>query len=137
MTIATWYHGRLQELSRAECMELLTEKNVGRVVYAGPDGPEIIPLNYIVHNDAVLFRTSPHSLLGRSLPLDVAAFEVDETDDFTESGWSVVLRGAVHALDADDLPPVDERPTAWPAGQRTLYVRLAPRTVTGLRMIPG
>jgi len=137
MTTTSWYHGRLQELSEADCMELLTSKKVGRVAYAGPDGPEVIPVNFVTQRGSVLFRTSPHSLLGRCSPIDVAAFEVDEVDDFTESGWSVLVRGAVDPVDVDDLPPMEERPTAWPAGQRTLHLRLTPRSITGRRLMPA
>ena len=132
-----WFAGHLRELSRAECLELLATKTVGRVAYCTPDGPEVLPLNYVVEGDTLLFRTSPHSALGRHLRLDVAAFQVDEVDDYTESGWSVLVRGTVEPLSTDDLPPAGQRPRPWVEGSRPLHLRLTPRSITGRRLLPG
>jgi len=132
-----WFAGHLRELSRDECLELLATKAVGRVAYCTPDGPEVLPLNYVVEGDTLLFRTSPHSALGRHLRLDVAAFQVDEVDDYTESGWSVLVRGTVGPLSTDDLPPAGQRPRPWVEGSRPLHLRLTPRSITGRRLLPG
>ena len=132
-----WFAGHLRELSRDECLELLAIKAVGRVAYCTPDGPEVLPLNYVVEGDTLLFRTSPHSALGRHLRLDVAAFQVDEVDDYTESGWSVLVRGTVEPLSTDDLPPAGQRPRPWVEGSRPLHLRLTPRSITGRRLLPG
>lgn len=132
-----WFAGHLRELSRDECLELLATKTVGRVAYCTPDGPEVLPLNYVVEGDTLLFRTSPHSALGRHLRLDVAAFQVDEVDDYTESGWSVLVRGTVEPLSTDDLPPAGRRPRPWVEGSRPLHLRLTPRSITGRRLLPG
>jgi nitroimidazol reductase NimA-like FMN-containing flavoprotein (pyridoxamine 5'-phosphate oxidase superfamily) len=137
MTTTSWYHGRLQELSEADCMELLTTKKVGRLAYVGPEGPEIIPINFVAQQGSVLFRTSPHSVLGRCSPIDVAAFEVDEVDDFTESGWSVLLRGTAELVeDVLDLPR-EARPVSWAEGARPLFVRVPGRSITGRRLYPA
>lgn len=138
MNTTTWNRGRLQELSKDECLELLATKTVGRLAYPGPDGLEVIPLNFVTQDGGILFRTSPHSLLGRcSLHLDVTAFEVDEVDDLAESGWSVLVRGRVEHVDVDDLATMSRRPSPWPEGQRTLSLQLRPLSVTGRRLIPG
>jgi uncharacterized protein len=133
----SWFRGHLQELSREECLDLLASKSVGRVAYCAPEGPEVLPLNYVLLGDSLLFRTAPHSALGQRLRLDVAAFQVDEIDDYTESGWSVLLRGMVTPVEYDDLPPAEQRPQPWAAGSRPLHLRLAPRTITGRRLLPG
>jgi uncharacterized protein len=132
-----WFHGQLRELSHTQCLELLRSKGVGRLAYCGVDGLEVLPLNYVVHDGAVVFRTSPYTALGRQGPVDDAAFEVDEIDDYTESGWSVLLKGGLQPLDSDDLPDSVDRPLPWPAGERFLYLRLIPRTVTGRQLFPA
>ena len=53
------------------------------------------------------------------------------------SGWSVLRRGRVEPVDTDDLPPAAARPHPWAAGQRSLRLRLVPRTTTGRRLLPG
>ncbi|MGA8211564.1 MAG: pyridoxamine 5'-phosphate oxidase family protein [Nocardioidaceae bacterium] len=137
MSTETWFQGHLHELSTPECLELLASKGVGRVAYAGPDGIEVLPVNYRVHEGTVLLRTSPHSTLGRRLRLTTGAFEVDEIDEVTQSGWSVLVRGPVEPVDPDDLPPAGQRPEPWPTGQRTLHLRLTPHAITGRRLLPG
>jgi uncharacterized protein len=131
------FRGHLQELDREECLELLASKAVGRLAYHSEDGLEVLPLNYVLQGDKVLMRTSPHTTLGRQSHMDTAAFEVDEIDDATESGWSVLVRGTVNPLDVDDLPPTTARPRPWASGHRMLYLRLRPLSITGRRLLPG
>jgi len=45
--------GRLVELSRDECLEL----SVGRIAYTTDDGPRVLPVNYVLEGDGVIFRT--------------------------------------------------------------------------------
>jgi uncharacterized protein len=132
-----WFHGQLKELSEDECLELLASKQVGRLVYVDQDGPLAVPVNYVLDGGTVLFRTSPHTSLGR-YARSGAALEVDEIDDYTQSGWSVLLRGPAEFVDPDDLPASSERrPTPWPEGVRTLHLRIRPLSVTGRRLLPG
>ena len=49
--------GRLVELSRDECLELLGAVSVGRIAYATDDGPRVLPVNYVLEGDSVVFRT--------------------------------------------------------------------------------
>lgn len=137
MNTETWFPGHLKELAPDECLELLATKTVGRLAYNGPDGPEVLPLNFALDDGTVLIRTSPHSTLGRKVQVGVAAFQVDDIDEFTESGWSVLLRGTVEPVTGDALPAEDARPVSWPEGQRSLFLRLAPRSVTGRRLLPA
>jgi nitroimidazol reductase NimA-like FMN-containing flavoprotein (pyridoxamine 5'-phosphate oxidase superfamily) len=133
-----WFQGQLRELPEDECLELLGSKQVGRLALVDPDGPLVVPLNYVLHEGMVLFRTSPHTSVGRHARSGPVAFEVDEIDDFTQSGWSVLVRGRAEYPDPDDLPTVaGERPNPWPRGVRTLHVWIRPRSITGRRLLPG
>jgi uncharacterized protein len=139
MTVTdAWFQGRLTELTEAECLELLATRQVGRLAYCDQDGPLAVPVNYVIHDGNVLFRTSPHTSLGQHAPGAAVAFEVDEIDDFTQSGWSVLVRGPSEYVDADDLPTAaDARATPWPQGVRTLQVRIRPLSITGRRLLAG
>ena len=110
-------------------------REVGRVAYTDDRGPTAVPVTYVVGEDTVLFRVAPYSSLAKHLTGAPAALEVDDIDYFTRSGWSVVLRGHVAAMEGDDLAPGDPRPTPWVEGQRTLYLRLTPEVVTGRRLL--
>jgi uncharacterized protein len=131
-----WFPGRLTELAQDECLELLTTRQVGRLAFTDEEGVVVVPVNYVVHQDMVLFRTSPHTSLGRHAESAAVAFEVDEIDDFTQSGWSVLVRGHAEYVDVDDLPAAaDSRPTPWADGTRNLHVRIRPRSITGRRLL--
>ena len=130
-----WFQGHLLEIDEAECWELLRAPEVGRLAFDDEDGPTIVPLTYVSGEGSLLFRVSPYSQVARHVPGARASFEVDDFDYFTRSGWSVIVRGSVQIVESDELPPLEDRPTPWPEGQRTLYLRLTPETVTGRRLL--
>lgn len=137
-----WYGGRLMDLASHECTELLRAVRVGRVAWCTPEGPVVIPVNFVFHEGAVWIRSTPYSALARGAGLssDVMhqmAFEVDGVDEMTQSGWSVLARGhatwhAVSDLPAD-LPQLDP----WPEGVRTLVVSIDIRELSGKRLLPS
>ncbi|MFB4309976.1 pyridoxamine 5'-phosphate oxidase family protein [Actinomadura sp. GTD37] len=129
----------LEELDRAECLRLITGGVIGRVAFDDGEGPTVIPVNYAVDGDAVIFRTSTSGRMNRSLLTSVvggevrAAFQVDRIDETDHVGWSVLLRGGAHHLSEEErgrVAPV--RP--WPGGDRGEWFRLAAREVSGRRL---
>jgi nitroimidazol reductase NimA-like FMN-containing flavoprotein (pyridoxamine 5'-phosphate oxidase superfamily) len=130
------FSGQLKELSQEECHERLAQQQVGRVAYCDEEGPVVVPVNYTWDGDGVLLRVSPHTTLARALRSAPAAFEVDEFDEYTQSGWSVLVRGHAEYVDAADHP-VPERLLPWAAGQRGLHVRIPAREITGRRIVPS
>jgi nitroimidazol reductase NimA-like FMN-containing flavoprotein (pyridoxamine 5'-phosphate oxidase superfamily) len=126
------------ELTQDECRELLGAGQVGRVAVATPNGPRIVPVNYAVDGDALVFRTAPYSELGTyGLNADIA-FEVDQLDYEEHQGWSVVAVG--RATPVDDPADVAEirsswDPNPWVGGRRNLYLRLVWRDLTGRRIV--
>jgi uncharacterized protein len=132
-----WFPGRLHELSGAECWELLRSTSVGRVAYTDRVGPVVLPVNYAVDGRSVLIRTSAHGELARHSRSSVVAIEVDDTDDFSQAGWSVLLRGHAEEVGASGPRDPDAQPDPWPAGERSLLLRVTPSEVTGRRLMPG
>lgn len=130
-----WFQGHLRELDEAECWELVRSREVGRIAYVDDRGPIVVPITFVLDGEAVLFRVAPYTKLAQHLPGARAAFEVDDIDYFTRSGWSVVLRGTAEMVEHDDLPAPEDRPTPWVEGQRTLHLRLTPDLVTGRRLL--
>ncbi|MBF4767158.1 pyridoxamine 5'-phosphate oxidase family protein [Nocardioides agariphilus] len=130
-----WFQGHLKDLDPAECWELLAASEVGRIAYVDDHGPLALPVTFRASDGSVLFRVSAYSQLARHLPGADAALEVDDFDYFTRTGWSVLLRGRVESVDSDALPPEQDRPTPWPEGLRSLYLRLVVDTVSGRRLL--
>ena len=125
------------ELTVDECLELLNAGLVGRVAMSTPVGPRIVPLNYAMHEDAIVFRTSPYSELGTYGRDTDLAFEIDYLDYEKHQGWSVVAIGRSEIIsDPDELNVIRHGwdPTPWAAGTRHLYLRLRWRDLTGRRL---
>lgn len=134
-TQSQWFPGRLRSLSDEECLELLNETTVGRVAWNEPEGPIVLPVNYAMDGSSVVFRTALDTKLARQLHLGFASFQIDEHDDFTESGWSVLVRGML-SCEGSHVEQEDSRVVPWVAGDRTFAMRITPLTITGRRIIP-
>lgn len=129
-----------EELSQDKCRELLAAGVVGRLAFVVAGRPYVVPLNYTVVGDAVVFRTTPYSVLGREGVASHAAFEVDNLDYADHVGWSVVAHGVVEHVEsvaelAGEAMLWDPRP--WAGGSRLLYLRLPWRELTGRRLGHG
>lgn len=125
------------DLSQEDCARLLGTGVVGRVGISTPTGPHIIPVNYAVHDESVLVRTTAYSLLGTYGRDAWLCFEVDHLDHEHERGWSVAVRGrADFVVDHDELARLASGwgPSPWAAGLRTLVVRIPWTEVTGRRL---
>lgn len=125
------------ELADEECRRLLKSGIFGRIALSTPNGPHIVPINYAVVDDTIVFRTTPYSVLGtygRNAPM---AFEVDHVDYEYATGWSVVARGRGDAItDSRELGEITAqwRPTPWASGQRNLYFGIRWTELTGRRI---
>lgn len=128
------------ELPYATCADLLTTQEVGRVAVCTSDGPRIVPVNYVVIDDSVVFRTTPYSVIGMHSWNSQMAFEVDEIDTEQQSGWSVVATGRGTVVEDDvELRRIQSghQPRPWAGGQRWLFVRLRWDDLTGRRIGPA
>ncbi len=128
------------ELSYDKCRELLSGGVVGRAAVCTPTGPRILPVNYAVIDDSIVFRTTPYSVLGTYAWNTQLAFEVDQVDHEFQRGWSVVAVGRGEMVDDDaDLAAIRafRNPQPWAGGARLLYVRLRWDGLTGRQLGTG
>ena len=126
--------GALSELLEDECWDLLRTRTVGRVGWQGSGGPTIVPVNYVIDERAVIFRTAPYTDLGREGAVQEVAFQVDDLDPVARSGWSVLVRGR-RRLDPEAYGKAP-RPEVWVGGSRWLVLRIEARTISGRRLTP-
>lgn len=121
-------------LDRQECLRLLAKVPVGRVVYTRQALPAVLPVNFSLDVDAsVLLSTSPDAGLVRAVDGVVVAFEADEFDAESRSGWSVVVTGRA-SLVTD--PAEHERlsqsgPASWMPLRNAVFIRIDSEMVTG------
>ena len=99
MTEVTYF----ERLDAPECLRLLRGGGVGRVVWQDDDGLSVLPVNYRVIGDSVVFQTNAASTLARLAEPTRVAFQVDEVDHATAVGWSVLVRGTSGARAAGDV----------------------------------
>jgi nitroimidazol reductase NimA-like FMN-containing flavoprotein (pyridoxamine 5'-phosphate oxidase superfamily) len=132
----------LERLDEAECLRLIAPGGVGRLVYAGRYDLTVLPVNYKFHDGAVLFRTEEDSSTDEDLRTGIShaeyrvAFEVDDFDDKTREGWSVLVQGPAHHIESDDERAAAEAAgvVAWAGGERDHFISITPARVTGRRI---
>ncbi len=130
----------VHELSIDECDRLLRSGVVGRIAINTPTGPHVVPVNYSVVGDSVVFRTTPYSVLGTYGPDAPMAFQTDHFDYEYWTGWSVLARGRGEAIaDADEVQRINRSwaPHPWANGQRNLYFALRWTELSGRRLGPA
>jgi nitroimidazol reductase NimA-like FMN-containing flavoprotein (pyridoxamine 5'-phosphate oxidase superfamily) len=137
-----WFEPALfQHLPPEECRDLLATKSVGRVGFNGPDGPQVLRVNYVVHQrNTIIFRTATGSTLAEAMRNNRVAFEIDDIDEFLQSGWSVLAVGEADLVDDPNLLAElwgDQGPQPWAVGLRTQFVRITPTRLTGRRVLQG
>lgn len=125
----------LEVLDEAECLALLAAHDVGRVAIIVDRQPVIYPVNYLIDEDCIVFRTNWPVLAHASLA--VLAFQIDSFDVGRQSGWSLLVQGVGHDI-TDALDSASERLQAvpvspWVPGSQPRLLRLVPRTITGHR----
>ncbi len=124
-------------LSRAECLGLLASRRVGGVALTRNALPTILPVTYRLLGEAVVFTTGIGSTY-LAVPRDtVIAFEVDDVDPVSHSGWSVLAVGIACQIDegepdwsaamALDLHPWD--------GHAMHLIRLSTDHLSGRRLM--
>jgi nitroimidazol reductase NimA-like FMN-containing flavoprotein (pyridoxamine 5'-phosphate oxidase superfamily) len=125
---------RMTELTLDECLRLLRTKRLGRIGLSTPAGLRILPVNYVLHQAAIVFRTLPYGVIANSAHGAQVAFEVDDVDEDLQSGWSVLASGPCRRIeDPAEVRLVREEddPTPWAEGLRNLYFRLQWEDLTG------
>lgn len=132
----------LEELDEATCRRHLAagSGNVGRIVLVPEGTIRIFPVNYAMHEGAVVMRThlgdarthlgGTIEALGESAPV---AFEIDELDLRYKTGWYVVVRGSVeHVTEAAEVQQLDALELApWTRGDRRDWLRIDPAEISG------
>ncbi len=116
---------------------MLSSVALGRLVTSVDGQPEIFPVNFVVQNRTVLFRTAQGTKLVSAAINSRVLFEADEHN--VADGWSVILKGSARLLRTGE--EVDEADRAqllpWIATAKDHFVRIRADSVTGRRFVFG
>ncbi|MFE9354885.1 pyridoxamine 5'-phosphate oxidase family protein [Streptomyces olivaceoviridis] len=133
-------HPQLRDLAPEECHTLLSTHGVGRISVSASDGrPAIVPVNYEIVDDAIVFRTAPDSVAAAAAETEVA-FEVDHVDDALSQGWSVLAVGPASVVTEPEAVrrlAQQAHTTPWAGGEREMWVSIRPTSLTGRRITPA
>lgn len=123
-------------LEREECLQLLAGAPAGRLVFTEHALPAIRPVNFVVHGGAIVIRSGEGEKLTAASDGAVVAFEADEIDVVTRTGWSVTVVGqAAVVTDADTVAELSALPLVpWAPGNRDWFIRVDVAHVTGYRI---
>jgi uncharacterized protein len=134
----------MENLSRQQCFELLQKHPVklGRVAVAGPR-PIILPVNYALDGESVVFRTDPGTKFHAAVHKAFVAFEVDHIEAEWRTGWSVLIRGQAAVVeDPQTMERLRNLPLVpWAEGAKDNFVRIEGTLVSGRTLagtgVPG
>lgn len=128
----------LRPLSARECLTLLRSTPVGRLVFTEDALPAVRPVNFVMDGGDIIVRTSRTGAISK-LTSEVVAFEIDDIDLETHTGWSVVAIGKAEPVaDIDELVQLtdpDRRP--WAPGERSHVLRIRVELLSGRRLTPA
>ena len=125
----------MEILSDEDCWALLAAHDVGRLGVSVAGEVDIFPLNYVVTDGAIVFRTAEGSKLAEIAANARVSFEIDGYEPASGQAWSVVAKGLAQVIqkfaeiyDAEELPLFP-----WNASPKQWFVRITPRSLSGRR----
>ena len=129
----------LESLEPAECRRLLTVSSVGRVGLVIDGLAYVLPVNYVVVGDLIVFRTAAGSTFDRLSRDRAVTFEIDHVDPGFHAGWSVMVigwgMGLEGLVDADTLDSLPLRP--WGIRSRPGWIGIRVNDISGRRIVYG
>src|SRR4051794_24038951 len=86
-------------LAHAECLRLLGTPGIGRLAYTQAALPAIRPVSFSLSGEDVLVPALRASTFVAAVHGSVVAFETDDYDPGTRTGWAVTVVGHGRVLD--------------------------------------
>ncbi|HJE57643.1 MAG TPA: pyridoxamine 5'-phosphate oxidase family protein [Nocardiopsis listeri] len=122
-------------LERQTCLNLLATRDIGRVAFTidGDAAPTVLPVNYSLVNDTIVFRSTLAGTIMR-YARGYAAFQVDHLDEERREGWSVLCSGRCRWVRDDgelERIPQGRMPQPWAAGPRDQVLKIVPARISG------
>ena len=127
----------LEILHLGDCFLLLQSVPVGRIGFVAGGEVVILPVNFQVDGQDVVFKTRAESTLCAAGIGHYVGFEADSYDAATGTGWSVIVNGLAELVDsAEETARLDGLGlSSWGVGASgPVWVRIRPSSITGRRI---
>jgi hypothetical protein len=109
--------GEFNRLDRAKSLRLLAVVPVGRLIFTVNALPVVRPMNFALADGLIVLRTAAGTTVARRVDDVIVAFEADQLDPATSSGWSVAVADRA-TLVADPAAVAATRRCRWCRGRR-------------------
>ena len=125
----------LEYLSREECLGLVGQVPLGRIVYTRQALPAVELVNFALADGDIVIRTDAGGKLAAATRGAVVAFEADSLDA-AHAGWSVTIVGQARAVtDREEIRRLEQTGLEpWAPGNRDHFIRISPSIVSGRRI---
>ncbi|MEO6471769.1 MAG: pyridoxamine 5'-phosphate oxidase family protein [Aeromicrobium sp.] len=126
----------LKNLTPDECYELLRKTTVGQIAFVDDEGQQLMPVNFIVLDELIYFRTVYTGILAQLTHghRDVA-FGANGHDDTSHTGWNVTVRGSARQVeDRATINKVLSGLSPWAGGVRSTVIEVRPQSVAGRKI---
>ena len=129
-------HGEFLRLDRAESLRMLGTARVGRLIFTVNALPAVRLMNFAVVDGLIVLRTAADTAMARKVDDVIVAFEADDVDAATSSGWSVVVTGrATVVSDPDLMARYQGVPLIpWAPGERDQFLTITIEMLEGRRV---
>jgi len=133
---------RSQTLPPSEAMRLLASVDFGRVVFTLNALPAIRPVNHLVSEGRIILRTRVTRAISTAVTSAdagrvVVAYEADDFDPRSHSGWSVVVTGWASRITEPEQASHYERLLHPWVNHADTVLAIEPEVVSGLLINPG
>lgn len=130
--------GDLITLDPDRCIELFEAAPWVRIGFVTDGAPSILPINVLLYDDAIFFRTAPGSKLGTAAASGTVAIEADGGDEEARVGWSVLARGEASIVTDPDVKEalfaLPFEPWALP-DENFFWVRIDVASISGRQIV--
>jgi uncharacterized protein len=125
----------LEILHLGDCYSLLGSVPVGRIGFVEGDEVVILPVNFLMDGQDVVFTTGAGAKLSAVEIGHYVGFEADSYDPATGAGWSVVAKGLAETVDSpEEAARLDALGLkSWAGNGRRVWVRIRPVSISGRR----
>jgi nitroimidazol reductase NimA-like FMN-containing flavoprotein (pyridoxamine 5'-phosphate oxidase superfamily) len=126
----------LEIIDRSECLRLLKTVPIGRIGLSVDALPVVLPVNFVLRNEEIIIRTAPGTKLSAAVANAVVAFEADQFDSISHTGWSVLVQGTSRVLrDPAEIEAARQLPLRpWANEATDWFIALTTDVVNGRRV---
>ena len=118
-------------------LELMSSQQLGRLVVRLTNDFDLYPVNFVVNEGKIYFRSAEGSKLFTVALNEQVLFEADDHTD--GKAWSVIVKGHARILEgSEEIQKADTLPLKpWIPTLKYNYVEITPDTVSGRRFQLG